>query len=72
MTFNWTDILTGFCLSLLTGVIVLLRKVFTSEAKIKALEDVLANMNDDMERRDDKLDARLSTIEGDIKNLIRR
>lgn len=65
-------VLTGLFLALVSGTVVLLRKVFTSEAKIQLLESSLEEMKEDFHRREDKLDEKLSVIEADIKNLMSR
>lgn len=69
---SFNGIFTGLVLALVSGTIVLLRKVFTSEAKIRALENTLNKMEEDFHRREDKLDAKLSVIEADIKDLMSR
>lgn len=53
--------LYGLVTALITGVIILVRKIFTAEKKVALLEQQLVNLTDDVREMKD-----------DIKSLIRR
>ncbi len=72
---NWSDFnmwLYGLVTALISGVIYLVRRVFTNEKQIDLLKQKLETMETYRFERDQKLEHQLIEIRSDVKSLMRR
>lgn len=58
--------------SIAAGIIYLIRMIFTSKAKIDLLEQALKEVQEERQDHDRKVDALLTELRHDVKNLLSR